>query len=263
MKNVVIKYIVLFSIGLMTLCPAHADQEQPIFWNGTWDPACSKCWPSPQTTYNNQCTPKDCMLQGYYHCKPQTPPMVKDNDPRILLLIQSGDCQYVDMRSLPTPKLLAMTPVAERCYILDSLAGARVNQTPPPIDTNIKHRLTYYAMKFIASFDMPGAQTALAMFYDIGFGVPQNRDQATQLYIKAANANNPLAEYALGVRNQFGVTTKKDNNAAIFWFNKVVASKPPAITEEKNTTLQFQYFQTCAKQHIDYLQQSNSSTINK
>lgn len=64
----------------------------PLYWNGQWDDACSKCWPEPQTSSNNHCTPKDCVLQGYYYCKRQNPPLDKSNDPRIVDLIKKGEC---------------------------------------------------------------------------------------------------------------------------------------------------------------------------
>src|SRR5438132_1630119 len=71
-----------------------AQSTTGLYMNGQWDSACAKCWSSPRTAKNNHCKPGDCAVQGYYHCKLQNPPLAVDDDPRLIPLIQSGQCTY-------------------------------------------------------------------------------------------------------------------------------------------------------------------------
>lgn len=88
-------YIALLGIAFVQVPSPNTDEHEYFYWNSYWDPACSKCWPEPQTQNNNRCKPSDCILQGNYRCKPQHPPLSRSNDPRLIPLIKAGQCHFV------------------------------------------------------------------------------------------------------------------------------------------------------------------------
>lgn len=60
--------------------------------------------------------------------------------------------------------------------------------------------------------------TTLGLNYDKGFGVPQNYKKAVELFRKAAENNDPIAQYHLGVKYVNGHGVKENPFEAYIWF---------------------------------------------
>lgn len=62
------------------------------------------------------------------------------------------------------------------------------------------------------------SQTALAIKYDKGLGVPQNYKKAVNLFRQAAEQNDPIAQYHLGVKYVNGHGVRENPMEAYIWF---------------------------------------------
>ena len=147
---------------------------------------CAKCWPSPRTVkQNNHCKPSDCAVQGYYHCKMQNPPLAVDDDPRLIPLIQAGQCTYAPSVSFNAGEADYIKSLNFCTNVLDKMAG-RFNLPANPEDV-ARQKIDFYLTRFKASIlGSSGDQLKLAFDYDLGIGTKQNRNKATELYNVAA-----------------------------------------------------------------------------
>lgn len=223
---------VILTAGLAFSMTGLAEDSVGFFTNGQWDPACSKCWPSPRTSQNNHCTPKDCAIQGFYHCKLQNPPLAIDDDPRLLGLIQSGQCSYVPKSAMNKQELEYVEGMKICSNVLDKMAG-RFNLPANEEDAS-KLRIDFYLTNFKAnvlgsSYD----QLKLAIDYDIGMGTAQDRNKATVLYDHAAKKGVPFAQYAIAARYAYGISVPKDKDKAIMWLHKALNNKPTTNADKK------------------------------
>ncbi|NOQ93464.1 MAG: hypothetical protein GQ547_02385 [Methylophaga sp.] len=73
------------------------------------------------------------------------------------------------------------------------------------VDDNASKEQNYINCKASAELGNAYAQYALANLYNSGQGVEQDAEQAVVWYKKAANQNNDLAQYSLGVMYEFGL----------------------------------------------------------
>jgi TPR repeat protein len=62
------------------------------------------------------------------------------------------------------------------------------------------------------------SQTALALMYDKGLGVPQNFKKAVSLFRLAAEQKDPIAQYHLGIKYVNGHGVKESPKEAYIWF---------------------------------------------
>ena len=69
----------------------------------------------------------------------------------------------------------------------------------------------------------PEALLALATFHAYAITVPQNYDEATRLYLRAAELGLPDAQYAIGMNYDFGIGVKEDRTVAVDWYRKAAA----------------------------------------
>lgn len=211
---------------------ASADSTAGLYMNGQWDPACAQCWPSPRTAKNNHCKPTDCAVQGYYHCKMQNPPLSVDDDPRLITLIQSGECTYAPSVSFNAGEAEYIQSLNFCTKVLDKMAG-RFNLPANPEDVARK-KIDFYLTHFKASvFGSAGDQLRLATDYDLGIGTTQNRARATELYKAAAQKGIPFAQYAIAARYAYGIAMPKDTDMAISWLNKAINNKPMSKADQK------------------------------
>jgi TPR repeat protein len=63
-------------------------------------------------------------------------------------------------------------------------------------------------------------QSNVALFYDFGWGVSEQRDAACAWYKKAALSNIPGAMQQLGQCYQYGTGIEKNKKEAILWYTK-------------------------------------------
>jgi|GEM_PF-3402223 hypothetical protein len=211
---------------------AWADEPMGLYMNGQWDPACSKCWPSPRTDKNNHCKPADCALQGYYHCKMQNPPLAIDDDPRLVSLIKSGECTYAPREAMNSGEAAYVDSMKVCTNVLDKMAG-RFN-FPPDQENVSRQKIDFYVTNFKAYvLGSAYAQLKLAIDYDIGMGTQQNRSKANDLYNKAAMSGIPFAQYAVGARYAYGISVPQNKTLAIKWLNKALNNKPVTEADKK------------------------------
>lgn len=228
------KIMLILSSSLVAIGTATA--AQGLYTNGKWDEACGKCWPSPRTAKNNHCTPADCAIQGFYHCKPQDPPLAVDDDARLLGLIKSGDCTYVSNFSLNEGETDYVNSLKFCTHVLDKMAG-RFNLPADPEDA-AKLRMDFYLTNFKASvLGNAYSQLKLAMDYDVGMGTKQDRNKATLLYNQAARKGVPFAQYAIGARYAYGISMPKDKDKAIMWLNKALNNHPASKADKESQSL--------------------------
>ncbi|MBX3709228.1 MAG: sel1 repeat family protein [Gammaproteobacteria bacterium] len=209
-----------------------AEEAVGLYTNGQWDPACSQCWPSPRTAENNRCTPKDCAVQGYYHCQQQDPPLAIDDDPRLVSLIKSGQCTYVPRVALNEGEAAYIHSMQLCTTILDKMAGRFIS----PVDSHdaSKMKVDFYLTHFKANIlGSAHAKLKLAIDYDNGIGTQQDRSKATELYRKAALKGFPFAQYAIGARYAYGISMPKDKDKAIMWLKKALDNRPITEADKK------------------------------
>lgn len=233
MEMRLIKKTVL-STAILCVLPlsGFAESSTGLYTNGQWDPACAQCWPTPRTDKNNQCKPKDCAIQGYYHCKQQNPPLVVDDDPRLISLIHSGQCTYVPKTAMNEGEAQYLNSMKVCTNVLDKMAG-RFTMPANPEDAS-RLKVDFYLTHFKAAvLGSSAAQLKLAMDYDVGIGTKQNREKATELYQKAASQGLPFAQYAIAARYAYGITLPKDKDKAIMWLNKALQAKPLTQDDRK------------------------------
>lgn len=212
------------SVLSFSFASSAAEEYVGFYTNGQWDPACSTCWPSPRTASNNHCTPKDCAIQGYYHCKMQKPRLAIDDDPRLISLIKSGECVYAPRAAMSQDELAYVDSIKMCSTVLDKMAGRFVM---PENEKAAKMRMDFYLTNFKASIlGSANDQLKLAIDYDIGLGIQQNRLKATEHYIQAAKMGAPFAQYAVAARYAYGISLEKDSEKALSWLHKVLSNKP-------------------------------------
>lgn len=217
-------------------------QSIDLYWNGKSDPECPRCYRP-----DDRCVPGiHCALQGYYHCKPHNPPLIRDNDPQLFALIKQGQCTYVDNNQM-SPTENQYTNRVGVCNSLSQIAG---------IDSDaLSYNQLSFTLKFIqdhSSYDLQkNNQIIKAIYVDNGIATQLNRQAATNIYLQQANNADAFAQYALGVRNLAGTSAQPDLNAAISWFNKVIANPS---TQESDQLMIF-----CAKMLMDRINQSQHS----
>lgn len=215
----------LISGFLMIPSLVYAENTAGLYMNGQWDAACAKCWPSPRTAKNNHCKPGDCALQGYYHCKTQNPPLAMDDDPRLISLIQSGECTYAPSVSFNTGEAGYIKSLNYCTMVLDKMAGRYILPAEPRDEA--RNRIDFYLTHFKASIlGSAHDQLKLAMDYDLGIGTKQDRLKATQLYNAAAIKGVPFAQYVIAARYAYGISVPRDNDKAIEWLNRAINNKP-------------------------------------
>jgi uncharacterized protein len=81
-------------------------------------------------------------------------------------------------------------------------------------DLEIAHRI-------LSQESVKGAvesQTALGLMYDKGIGVAQNYRKAVSFFRQAAERNDPIAQYHLGVKYVNGHGVEEDPSEAYIWF---------------------------------------------
>ena len=228
-----IKRISMMVSSLVVISAANA---AGLYTNGKWDEACGKCWPSPRMDKNNHCKPSDCAIQGFYHCKPQDPPLAVDDDQRLIGLIKSGECTYVANLSLNEGETGYVNSMKFCTHVLDKMAG-RFNLPANPKDA-AKLKMDFYLTNFKASIlGNAYAQLKLAMDYDVGVGTTQDRDKATLLYSRAAMKGVPFAQYAIGARYAYGISMPKDKDKAIMWLNKALNNHPVSKADKDSQSL--------------------------
>lgn len=208
---------------------------QGLYFNGHWDEACSKCWSAPRTAANFHCKPTDCAIQGYYHCKIQSPPLAIDDDPRLIGLVKTGQCQYVPHTALNADEAHYVQGMQQCTQVLDRMAGRYVMDANPQ-DAR-RNRADFHLTRFKALVLGNGkAQLKLAMDYDLGLGTHQDRSRATMLYQQAALNGISYAQYAIGARYAYGIGMPQDKDKAIEWLNKALRNQPLSAGEMKAHT---------------------------
>lgn len=209
-----------------------AQTTNGLYMNGLWDPACSKCWPSPRTPHNNHCKPSDCAVQGNYHCKMQNPPLAIDDDPRLISLIKSGECTYAPHESLSQGEASYVQSLKLCVSVLDKMAG---RFTLPADSTDAaREKLSFYLTHFKANIlGSASDQLKLAINYDVGVGTKQDRNKANELYSAAAKKGVPFAQYAIGARYAYGISMPKNKEKAIMWLHKALTNKPITEADKK------------------------------
>jgi TPR repeat protein len=85
----------------------------------------------------------------------------------------------------------------------------------------------------------PRAEFYLGLCYTNGQGVPKDDSEAAKWYRKAAEQNEPWAQYNLGARYAFGQGVPKDDAEAVKWYRKAVEQNVPVA----ETALGFCYQQ--------------------
>lgn len=224
--------LVLFSSLAGFAVTAAAKETLGLYTNGQWDPACAACWPEPRTAANNHCTPKDCAIQGFYHCKMQHPRLAIDDDPRMIALIKSGDCTYAPKSSMSKDELDYVGGLKVCETVLDKMAGRFTLPANAHDASRMKgdfYLTTFKAYVLGSSYD----QLKLAIDYDIGQGTKQNREKATQLYDKAAQTGSPFAQYAISARYAYGIGVSQDNEKALVWLDKILKNHPRTTADKK------------------------------
>ena len=69
----------------------------------------------------------------------------------------------------------------------------------------------------------PNAQNNLGRMYDNGWGVEQNMEEAVKWYRKSAEQGNLWGQYDLGLKYQYGGGVEKDTVEAIKWYKMAAA----------------------------------------
>lgn len=211
---------------------AAAAETLGLYTNGQWDSACASCWPEPRTAANNHCTPKDCAIQGFYHCKMQHPRLAIDDDPRLISLIKSGDCTYASKSSMSKDELQYVEGLKVCETVLDKMAGRFTLPANAKDASRMKgdfYLTTFKAYILGSAHD----QLKLAINYDIGQGTKQNREKATQLYDKAAHKGSPFAQYAISARYAYGIGAPQNSEKALEWLDQIFKNKPHTVADKK------------------------------
>ena len=66
----------------------------------------------------------------------------------------------------------------------------------------------------------PSGKNTLGYLYEIGYCVPQNQQEAFDLYKEAADENDPIAQYNMGICHLNGFVVKKDTTEALKYIEK-------------------------------------------
>lgn len=201
----------------------------PFYWNGHWDSQCSKCWPAPQGYNNDRCTSKDCVLQGYYQCQPQYPPLKKSNDPRIVQLIKGGQCTFYSLKKMSTAQITQTVGLPTICrmkmqfWLMVDRFGKPIKEHKHAIDW--KMRLMQYIVGLKAKENNPDAQVFMAIMYMSGYGVTADRNKAMKLYLKAAKEGNLTAQFVLGMAYRLGLGVIPSNKKSLYWLSTASKQK--------------------------------------
>jgi hypothetical protein len=241
-----IRFTTFFCILFLFFSISSSAQQAPnLYWNGIWDRACEKCWPTPQSA--NQCSPADCIMQGWYTCEEQTIPLKQNNDLRLIGLILKNKCTYVDSVNINSIGDLDRAGV---CDVFDSLSGKtkEASQTTGSnihtIKSNSSMREKFiFAYIYVTSFFNPAAKYLLATFYDLGFVVNKDKVKATRMMQESAERGFREAQYAMGVRYYYGITVPANFDTSLTWFKKVINS---TSLKDKNERLVMH----CASKYI-------------
>ena len=226
------KFVVMMTSILLLTSVIQAKEPQGLYTNGQWDAACNRCWPAPHLAQNNHCSAKECAIQGYYHCKPQDPPLAVDDDPRIIDLIHSGVCARVSSLSLNDGEAAYVNSMRVCTQVLDKMAGRFIS--PPHSHDATKMKVDFLLTRFKAEvLGNAQAKLKLAMNYDSGIGIPQNRSKATELYQQAAMKGVPFAQYAIAARYAYGISMPKDTDQALIWLKKALGNQPKTDADKK------------------------------
>jgi hypothetical protein len=223
---------VLFILVTFSLSTITTAAEVGFYTYAQWDPACQKCWPEPRVASNNHCQPSDCAIPGYYHCQMQDPPLAIDDDPRLVSLVHSGECQYVPRAVMSQDEKNYVNNMQVCTHVLDKMAGRFVL----PANTNdaSRMRVDFYLTSFKASvLGSAKEQLKLAINYDIGTGTAQNRQKATELYKKAAEKGSPFAQYAIAARYAYGISVPQSTEQALTWLKKALANHPTSKVDRE------------------------------
>ena len=218
---------------LLIFIPFTVLAEKPVmlYMNGLWDSSCDHCWPSPQTLQNNHCKPKDCAVQGYYHCKNQHPPLALDDDPRLISLIKNGQCIYAPKLSMSEAESAYVNKIYLCTAILDRIAG-RFN-FPPQKTIDPEEKIIFLRLSEVVNhLKIPIDEVKLAMLFDAGKGTVQDRNKAMELFTQTANEGLPLAQYIVGARYAYGISVPQNIEMATYWLNKAMTTKPSNKLEE-------------------------------
>jgi uncharacterized protein len=118
---------------------------------------------------------------------------------------------------IPTHAVQTPIPMRERA-IAASTPALREEKSPEndlPRSVNKISDLTKRAENGDAC-----AQHSLALCYDAGEGVKEDKKRAAEWYAKAANQGHWWAQYMLGIHYKFGIGVIKDDSEAAKWFRK-------------------------------------------
>jgi len=127
----------------------------------------------------------------------------------------------VDLIKTDGPRAVAHLKIAQKsprkeARMLSSLYLARIyHHGSVVISQNFPKAVDYYEQA--AQYDIAEAQYALALFYDAGDKVPENKEKAID-YMKKAAKVSPEAKYALGVWMERGYlgNTNMDEVVALY-----------------------------------------------
>lgn len=209
-----------------------AADELGFYTYAQWDPACQKCWSEPRVASNNHCTPKDCAVPGFYHCKMQDPPLAIDDDPRLLSLIRSGDCHYVPRSAMSQNERAYVNNMQVCTHVLDKMAGRFV--LPPHSKDASRTKVDFYLTSFKAKvLGSAHDQLKLAINYDMGMGTSQDRQKATHLYQKAAEKGVPFAQYAIAARYAYGIAVPQSTDQALVWLKRALGNHPASKADRE------------------------------
>jgi uncharacterized protein len=89
----------------------------------------------------------------------------------------------------------------------------------PGIAKDPERALQWY--RKAADGGLPGAQTALALRYEMGLGAPQDKAQALSWYLKAAQGGEMLAQMSLARRYEDPGEPDHDDAKAFYWNSKL------------------------------------------
>jgi TPR repeat protein len=92
---------------------------------------------------------------------------------------------------------------------------------------NGEYSYSISVLKPLAKGGDPFAQFALAVMYDDGLGLPQNRERALHWYRESANRGLVDSQYIIGRFYGRGRWGKQDPAKAFFWFNIAAAGGHP------------------------------------
>ena len=101
------------------------------------------------------------------------------------------------------------------------------------------------------------AQTQVAMLYDQGVGITQDRLKAFYWYSQAAEQGNPDAQHAMGHKYANGEGVPQDFVLAYVWFNLAGAQGKEAASKEREglllsmTPRQIEQAQEMSREYFD------------